>query len=100
MIRSIQSWRPEDENAREVRRKNLVYFFTNKDRMRYATYKAQGYHIGSGVIESGCKTVVGQRLKQSGMRWSEPGAEAVLSLRSLLLTDRGADLRPYARSIA
>lgn len=100
VIRSIQSWQPVDDDGWEVRRKNLAYFFNNKERMRYATFKAQGYHIGSGLVESACKTVVGQRLKQSGMRWSEPGAEAVLSLRALLLTNRAADLRPYARSIA
>jgi len=100
VIRSIQSWRPTDEDAKEVRRKNLLYFITNKERMRYATFKAQGYHIGSGLVESACKTVVGQRLKQSGMRWSESGAEAMLALRAHLLTHRTADLRPYARAIA
>ena len=100
VIRSILSWRPVDDNAREIRRNNLVYFETNKERMRYATFKAQGYHIGSGLVESACKTVVGQRLKLSGMRWSEPGAEAMLHLRSLILTNRAVDLRHYARSIA
>ena len=100
VIRSIQSWGPADEDASEIRRKNLVYFMNNKERMRYATFKAQGYHIGSGLVESACKTVVGQRLKQSGMRWSEAGAEAMLSLRSHILTHRTPDLRPYARAIA
>jgi hypothetical protein len=99
VIRSIQSWRPTDENASEVRRTNLAYFVTNKERMRYATFKAEGYHIGSGLVESACKMVVGQRLKQSGMRWSQPGAEAMLSLRCHLLTCRTADLRTYARAI-
>ena len=100
VIRSIQSWRAADEESREIRRKNLMYFETNKERMRYATYKSQGYHIGSGLVESACKTVVGQRLKQSGMRWSEAGAEAMLHLRSLILTNRAVDLSHYARSIA
>ena len=100
VIRSILCWRPVDDDDREIRRKNLVYFETNKERMRYATFKAQGYHIGSGLVESACKTVVGQRLKLSGMRWSEPGAEAMLHLRSLILTNRAVDLRHYARSIA
>jgi hypothetical protein len=100
VIRSIQSWRPKDEDSREVRRKNLAYFKNNKERMRYATYKLQGYHIGSGLVESACKTVVGQRMKQSGMHWSEQGAEAILSLRALILTDRAADLSQYARTIA
>jgi len=100
VIRSILCWRPVDDDDREIRRKNLVYFETNKERMRYATFKAQGYHIGSGLVESACKTVVGQRLKLSGMRWSEPDAEAMLHLRSLILTNRAVDLRHYARSIA
>jgi len=99
VIRSIQSWKPAEEEGAEIRRKNLVYFTNNKERMRYATFKAQGYHIGSGLVESACKTVVGQRLKQSGMRWSRAGAEAMLSLRSHILTHRSADLRPYARAI-
>ena len=77
-----------------------MYFEANKERMRYATFKSQGYRIGSGLVESACKTVVGQRLKQSGMRWSEPGAEAMLQLRSLILSNRAVDLTPYARSIA
>jgi hypothetical protein len=100
VIRSIRSWRPAEEDAIQIRRTNLGYFTTNKERMRYARFKARGYHIGSGVVESACKTVVGQRLKQSGMHWSEIGAEAILHLRSLLLSQRTADLRPYARAIA
>jgi len=100
VIRSIRSWRPVEEDAIKIRRTNLAYFTRNKNRMRYATFKARGYHIGSGVVESACKTVVGQRLKQSGMHWSEVGAEAILHLRSLLLSQRTADLRPYARAMA
>ena len=42
----------------------------NKERMRYAEFRAQGLFVGSGVIEAGCKTVIGTRLKQSGMEWS------------------------------
>lgn len=100
VIRSIQSWRTEDEDSVEVKRKNLGYFKNNKQRMRYATYTAHGYHIGSGLVESACKTVVAQRMKLSGMRWSMPGAEAILSLRSLILTDQAVDLSRYARAIA
>jgi len=48
-------------------------------------YLANVWFIGSGVIEAGCKTVIGRRLKQSGMFWSEPGAEHILSLRCLVL---------------
>jgi hypothetical protein len=63
----------------------IQYFETNRERMRYGEFRQQGYFIGSGVIEAGCKTVVGRRMKQSGMFWSEAGAEALLSLRCLFL---------------
>jgi hypothetical protein len=100
VIRSMQSWHPTDPEAQDIRRRNMAYFKVNKERMRYATFTAQGYHIGSGLVESACKMVVGQRLKQAGMRWSEPGAEQILQLRSFLLSHRNADLRPYARSLS
>ena len=62
---------------------NITYFTNNKDRMRYNQYRERGYHIGSGTVESACKHVVGQRLKQAGMRWSVAGADAILQLRIL-----------------
>ena len=96
VIRSMRSWKPADDESKEVRRLNLKYFTDNKDRMRYASLAANGYHIGSGLVESACKTVVGMRLKGSGMRWSQEGAEAMLSLRASLLTNPNIDLAPYA----
>ena len=51
--------------------------------MQYGTFRRQGFFIGSGVIEAGCKTVIGARCKQSGMFWGEPGAENVLALRCI-----------------
>jgi uncharacterized protein UPF0236 len=59
----------------------LHYFVNNVSRMQYGTFRAAGYFIGSGVVEAGCKTVIGGRCKQSGMFWSEPGAENILALR-------------------
>lgn len=61
----------------------LTYFVNNIARMQYGTFRQRGYFIGSGVIEAGCKTVIGSRCKQSGMFWSEPGAENVLALRCI-----------------
>lgn len=61
--------------------KALGYFEHNVERMQYGTFRKRGYFIGSGVIEAGCKTVIGARCKQSGMFWSEPGAEHILALR-------------------
>jgi hypothetical protein len=69
---------------------NLAYFENQAARTRYGDFRARGYFIGSGVIEAGCKCVVGRRLKQSGMFWSETGAENLLSLRCLLLGPHAA----------
>ena len=66
----------------------LSFLERHQGRMHYGTYRKQGWFIGSGVVEAGCKTVVGKRLKQSGMFWSESGATAVLNFRTLLLSGR------------
>jgi hypothetical protein len=63
--------------------KALGYFVGNANRMQYGTYRSAGYFIGSGVVEAGCKTVIGARCKQSGMFWSETGAENILALRCI-----------------
>jgi hypothetical protein len=59
------------------------YLTTNRERMRYATFRAQGYHIGSGAVESAVSYVVQQRMKRVGMRWRAAGADAMLALRSI-----------------
>jgi hypothetical protein len=69
-------------------RQAVAYLFGNRRRMRYGSFRAQGYPIGSGTVESACKVVVQQRMKQAGMRWSRDGAKAMLALRSALLSDR------------
>ena len=61
----------------------LGYFVNNVPRMQYGTFRRQGFFIGSGVIEAGCKTIIGSRCKQSGMFWGEPGAENILALRCI-----------------
>ena len=65
------------------RDKALHYFQANAVRMRYADFKKLGLFTGSGVVEAGCKSVIGQRLKLSGMRWTEQGATGILTLRCL-----------------
>jgi hypothetical protein len=62
-------------------RQALGYFRGHRARMNYATLKQQGLMIGSGVVEAACKTLVTQRLKNSGMRWSQAGAQAILTPR-------------------
>jgi len=61
----------------------LGYFVHNIQRMQYRTFRRQGLFIGSGVVEAGCKTVIGSRCKQSGMFWGTPGAESILALRCI-----------------
>ncbi len=59
----------------------LGYFENNAPRMRYHWFRSRGLFVGSGVVESGCKAVIGQRLKLSGMRWTVAGADAITTLR-------------------
>jgi hypothetical protein len=59
----------------------LGYFENNAPRMRYKWFRSRGLFVGSGLVESGCKAVIGQRLKLSGMRWTVTGAEAITTLR-------------------
>jgi hypothetical protein len=59
----------------------LGYFENNAPRMRYHWFRSRGLFVGSGLVEAGCKAVIGQRLKQSGMRWTVPGADAIIALR-------------------
>ena len=76
--------RPEDVLARVEE-----YFGNNVHRMEYPEYQAEGWQIGSGAVESACKTVVGQRLKLAGMRWGEAGSHAVCHLRALYRSEKG-----------
>ena len=71
------------------------YFRANAGRMRYDEYRANGWFIGSGVIESGCRAVIGQRFKQSGMTWSLRGAKALLPLRTLHMSNRLEEFFAY-----
>jgi hypothetical protein len=73
---------------REQREKALTYFRNQRERMRYAAYRQANLPIGSGVVEAACKTLVSSRLKRSGMRWGMAGGQAVLTLRSVMQSDR------------
>ena len=61
--------------------KELAYFRKNRHRMHYEQYASDGLPIGSGVVEAACKTLVTQRMKQSGMRWEQKGGQAILTVR-------------------
>jgi hypothetical protein len=84
MIAVLENWDwPNREGLPAVRAEVLGYFRNQVHRMDYPTYEANVWYIGSGAVESACKTVVGQRLKGSGMRWSEDGTHAVCHVRAL-----------------
>ena len=72
----------------EAVEKQLGYFVRNVERMQYGTFRARGFFIGSGVIEAGCKTIIGARCKQSGMFWGVPGAQNILALRCIRASRR------------
>ena len=76
---------------KELCEREIGYFEKNKERMRYADFKKRGLFVGSGVMEAGCRTVVGQRLKQSGMHWTVSGANNIIALRCSLLSNRWED---------
>lgn len=73
--------------AQILRTKVLGYFVNNRERMRYDEYLSMGLPIGSGLIEGTCKNLINDRMERSGMRWSPDGAEAMVRLRGLFLTN-------------
>jgi len=79
---------PKRSPNRQLAQEQIDFLNGHKNRMKYGTYRRKGWFIGSGVVEAGCKTVIGKRLKQSGMFWSETGASCVLNFRTLLLSSR------------
>ena len=87
-LRSLPAAMPEiDEKVRL----EAEYFHKNSNRMRYPEFRRQGLFVGSGVIEAGCKTVIGSRLKLSGMFWTVRGANAIIALRCNRLSGRFED---------
>ena len=91
ILRSAQRRLPPAGEQRSAAEKEIGYFRNNAERMRYGYFRSQGFFVGSGVVEAGCKTVVGQRLKQSGMEWTVEGANAIIALRCCHLSNRMAE---------
>jgi hypothetical protein len=83
MVELLENLEGLSPGAQEKRTTTLTYYRNNLHRMDYPSYVANGWSIGSGAVESACKTVVGQRLKLSGMRWREYGTNALCHLRAL-----------------
>jgi hypothetical protein len=91
IINSAALLTPQSGERREKIKKEIGYFENNAHRMKYANYRAQGLFVGSGVVEAGCKTVIGKRLKQSAMKWTVRGANSIIALRCCYLSARMED---------
>jgi hypothetical protein len=81
LVRALRSLDMTNSELAEKIRLEADYFERNAPRMRYPEFRRQGLFVGSGVIEAGCKTVIGARLKQSGMFWTVNGANSIIALR-------------------
>jgi hypothetical protein len=88
LVRFLRCIDASTPSLREAIRIEAAYFERNADRMRYPEFRRQHLFVGSGVIEAGCKTVIGSRLKQSGMFWTVGGANAIIALRCCHLNNR------------
>ena len=91
IIHQAQPYLPRDSETKKRAEIEIHYLEKNAESMRYAEFRGQGLFVGSGVVEAGCKTLIGQRLKQSGMEWSVRGANAIISLRCILTSGRFED---------
>jgi len=91
LVASLRAIRTDDPELAKKIRNDAAYFATNAARMNYPKFREQHLFVGSGVIEAGCKTVIGSRLKQSGMFWTVRGANAIIALRCCYLNNRLED---------
>ena len=91
LVTALRSIKCSNTEVVEKIRSEADYFEKNAERMRYPKFRRQHLFVGSGVIEAGCKTVIGSRLKRSGMFWTIRGANAILALRCCYLNGRFED---------
>ncbi|HEY1253829.1 MAG TPA: ISKra4 family transposase [Terracidiphilus sp.] len=91
LVVALRSLSSDSPAVQEKIRIEADYFEKNAERMRYPKFRRQHLFVGSGVIEAGCKTVIGSRLKQSGMFWTVPCANAILALRCSCINDHFED---------
>jgi hypothetical protein len=86
VVKTLRELRPATAELAKTVRSEAEYFERNAERMRYPAFRSQSLFAGSGVIEAGCKEVIGSRLKRSGMFWTVRGANAILALRCCRLS--------------
>src|SRR5208337_2094181 len=91
LVRSLRSLSSATPEIAELLRHTADYFAVNAPRMRYPAFRRQHLFVGSGVVEAGCKTLIGNRLKRSGMFWTVRGANAIIALRCNRLSGKFED---------
>lgn len=91
VITAIEQLRGRSGSQTDICDREMGYFEKNKERMRYAEFRRLGLFVGSGVLEAGCRSVIGQRLKQSGMHWTVEGANRIIALRCSIMSNRWED---------
>jgi hypothetical protein len=100
LVLALHSTESTTPDVRQIIRTEADYFERNAERMRYPKFRRQHLFVGSGVIEAGCKTVIGSRLKQSGMFWTVRGANSIIALRCCQLNGRFEDYWEGRRAAA
>jgi hypothetical protein len=98
LLRALKRRKGKTAAEKEALRVEQGYFQEHKKRMNYPKYLSMGLMIGSGPVESACKIVVGQRLKQAGMRWTRQGADAILALRTAVLSGQAECIQRVAKA--
>jgi len=91
LVKILRDLHPVNADLAKIVANEAEYFARNTERMRYPAFRSQGLFIGSGVVEAGCKTLIGARLKRSGMFWTVHGANAIIALRCCRLSRRFED---------
>lgn len=91
VVKTLRAFSTPSAALSEVIENEAEFFERNSERMRYAQFRAQGLFVGSGVVEAGCKTVIGRRLKMSGMFWTVRGANSIIALRCNRISGKFTD---------
>lgn len=91
LVKTLRDLHYANSDLAKIIANEADYFERNAARMRYPAFRKQGLFVGSGVVEAGCKTVIGARLKRSGMFWSVDGANAIIALRCSRLSSNFED---------
>ena len=98
LVAAMRTLPTPNQEAADLVATTAQYYLARRDQMAYPAFRARGYQIGSGLAESACKRVIGQRLKGSGMHWTVAGAQAIATLRAAWLSGRWAEVAAVAQT--